>query len=91
VNDTDQSSFPALPIPYYARGRTDPFAAATLPIAPDSYIHELVDHYCYVIPSLVHRHWDRATRRSRSAWDLFDLYRRDPVSFTGILHHASQQ
>jgi hypothetical protein len=68
-------------------GRADPFDSYPVPGTRD--VHELVDHYYFVIPSLVHRHWDRAIRRPRSCWDLFNLYRKHEIPFLGMLHHAA--
>lgn len=69
------------------RGRADPFNSYPIPATRD--VHELVDHYYFVIPSLVHRHWHRAVRRPRSCWDLFNLYRKHEIPFVGMLHHAA--
>ncbi|KAK5045242.1 hypothetical protein LTR84_009348 [Exophiala bonariae] len=68
-------------------GRVDPFDSYPIPATRD--VHELVDHYSFVIPSLVHKHWSRAVRRPRSCWDLLKLYRSDEVPFLGMLHHAA--
>ncbi|KAK5456978.1 hypothetical protein LTS15_004758 [Exophiala xenobiotica] len=68
-------------------GRADPFNTFPIPATRD--VHELVDHYYFVIPSLVHRHWHRAVRRPRSCWDLFNLYRKHETPFVGMLHHAA--
>lgn len=68
-------------------GRIDPFSSYPVPATRD--VHELVDHYYFVIPSLVHRHWHRAVRRPRACWDLFNLYRKHKVTFLGMLHHAA--
>ena len=67
--------------------RQDPFNS--YPIEASRDVHELVDHFCYVIPSLVHKHWSRAIRRPRSCWELYNLYRKDPVSFIAMLHHSA--
>ncbi|KIX95287.1 uncharacterized protein Z520_08804 [Fonsecaea multimorphosa CBS 102226] len=68
-------------------GRADPFNSYPVPATRD--VHELVDHYYFVIPSLVHRHWARAVRRPRACWDLFNLYRNHEIPFLGMLHHAA--
>ncbi|KIW27787.1 uncharacterized protein PV07_07495 [Cladophialophora immunda] len=68
-------------------GRADPFNS--YPILATRDVHELVDHYYFVIPSLVHRHWTRAVRRPRACWDLFNLYRNHEIPFLGMLHHAA--
>ena len=68
-------------------GRVDPFS--TYPITATRDVHELVDHYYFVIPSLVHRHWHRAVRKPRACWDLFNLYRKHEIPFLGMLHHAA--
>ena len=73
--------------PSLGAGRIDPFAC--YPVQATHEVDELVDHYCYVIPSLVHKHWLRAIRRPRSAWDLFCLYHKDRPSFLGMLHHTA--
>jgi hypothetical protein len=57
----------------------------------------LISHYCSVIPSLLTQHWaqQRRSRRvtphreARAIWALFDLYRRDYVSFVGGMYHAA--
>ncbi|KIW10950.1 hypothetical protein PV08_10249 [Exophiala spinifera] len=69
------------------RGRSDPFDSYPVPATRD--VHELVDHYYFVIPSLVHRHWHRAVRKPRSCWDLFNLYRKHEIPFLCMLHHAA--
>jgi hypothetical protein len=74
-------------IDHLGRGRIDPFNSYPIPATRD--VHELVDHYYFVIPSLVHRHWHRAVRRPRSCWDLFNLYRKHETPFVGMLHHAA--
>lgn len=67
--------------------RQDPFNS--YPIEASRDVDELVDHFCYVIPSLVYKHWSRAIRRPRSCWELYNLYRKDPVSFIAMLHHSA--
>ena len=42
-----------------------------------------------MIPSLVHRYWQRAVCRPRACWDLFNLYRKHEIPFLGMLHHAA--
>ncbi|KAK6364198.1 hypothetical protein LTS17_012467 [Exophiala oligosperma] len=74
-------------IDYLGRGRGDPFNS--YPILATRDVHELVDHYYFVIPSLVHRHWHRAVRKPRSCWDLFNLYRKHEIPFLCMLHHAA--
>ncbi|KAK5205899.1 hypothetical protein LTR72_010105 [Exophiala xenobiotica] len=74
-------------IDHLGRGRIDPFNSYPIPATRD--VHELVDHYYFVIPSLVHRHWHRAVRRPRSCWDLLNLYRKHETPFVGMLHHAA--
>ncbi|KAI1608933.1 hypothetical protein EDD37DRAFT_697108 [Exophiala viscosa] len=68
-------------------GRVDPFSS--YPVSATRDVHELVDHYYFVIPSLVHRHWHRAVRKPRACWDLFNLYRKHEIPFLGMLHHAA--
>ncbi|OAP65580.1 hypothetical protein AYL99_01552 [Fonsecaea erecta] len=80
---TGQSCFPQR----LGAGRADPFNSYPIPATRD--VHELVDHYYFVIPSLVHRHWARAVRRPRACWDLFNLYRNHEIPFLGMLHHAA--
>ena len=67
--------------------RQDPFNS--YPIEATRDVHELVDHFCFVIPSLVHKHWSRAVQRPRSCWELYNLYRKDAVSFIAMLHHSA--
>jgi hypothetical protein len=43
----------------------------------------------FVIPSLIHRYWQRAVRKPRSCWELFNLYRMHEIPFLGMLHHAA--
>ena len=42
-----------------------------------------------MIPSLIHRYWQRAAQRPRACWDLFNLYRMHEIPFLGMLHHAA--
>ncbi|KIW89570.1 uncharacterized protein Z519_09726 [Cladophialophora bantiana CBS 173.52] len=79
----ERSSF----LPRLGGGRADPFNSYPIPATRD--VHALVDHYYFVIPSLVHRHWARAVRRPRACWDLFNLYRNNEIPFLGMLHHAA--
>jgi hypothetical protein len=48
-----------------------------------------VDHYHFVIPSLLHKHWGRNISHPMPIMDLFEVYRQDPIPFLGMLHHAS--
>jgi Fungal specific transcription factor domain len=68
-------------------GRLDPFQ--TYPIESTWEVHQLVDHYHFVIPSLLHKHWGRSISHPMPIMDLFQVYRQDPVPFLGMLHHAS--
>ena len=68
-------------------GRVDPFQ--TYPIEPTWEVHQLVDHYHFVIPSLLHKRWGRSISHPMPIMDLFEIYRQDPVPFLGMLHHAS--
>jgi hypothetical protein len=68
-------------------GRVDPFQ--TYPIESTWDVHQLVDHYHFVIPSLLHKHWGRNISHPMPIVDLFEIYRQDPVMFLGMLHHAS--
>ncbi|ETI24876.1 hypothetical protein G647_04246 [Cladophialophora carrionii CBS 160.54] len=77
----------ALPLQRLGSGRADPFSSYPIPATPD--VHELVDHFYFVIPSLVHKYWQRAARRPRACWDLFNLYRMHEIPFLGMLHHAA--
>ncbi|KAJ9603501.1 hypothetical protein H2200_011687 [Cladophialophora chaetospira] len=68
-------------------GRADPFNS--YPVEATRDVHELVDHFYFVIPSLIHTYWQRAARRPRACWDLFNLYRMHEIPFLGMLHHAA--
>lgn len=83
VSDSTWSS----PKTLLGAGRVDPFQ--TYPIESTWEVHQLVDHYHFVIPSLLHRHWGRSISHPMPIMDLFEVYRQDPVPFLGMLHHAS--
>lgn len=42
----------------------------------------------FVISLLAHRNWAPAVHYPRSCWELFNLYRKDGLPFSGMLHHA---
>jgi hypothetical protein len=84
--DVPDSPWPS-PVTVLGAGRVDPFSS--YPIASTWEIHQLVDHYHFVIPSLLHRHWGRNISHPMPIIDLFEVYRQDPVPFLGMLHHAS--
>ncbi|EXJ60295.1 hypothetical protein A1O7_04447 [Cladophialophora yegresii CBS 114405] len=83
ITATDEASF----LQRLGSGRADPFNSYPILATPD--VHELVDHFYFVIPSLVHKYWERAARRPRACWDLFNLYRMHEIPFLGMLHHAA--
>jgi hypothetical protein len=75
------------PLTVLGAGRVDPFQ--TYPIDSTWEIHQLVDHYHFVIPSLLHKHWGRNITHPMPIVDLFEIYRQDPLPFLAMLHHAS--
>lgn len=80
------SAWPS-PVTVLGAGRVDPFSS--YPIVSTWEIHQLVDHYHFVVPSLLHKHWGRNISHPMPIMDLFEVYRQDPIPFLGMLHHAS--
>ena len=69
-------------------GRLDPFSS--YPIPADSAVHQLVDHYIYVLPSTLHASHGDQSKQRLPIHKIFDVYRQDAGSFLVMLQHSAQ-
>ena len=68
-------------------GRVDPFAA--YPIDADKTVHQLVDHFIYVLPCTLRVNGKWRPKHTLAIIALFDVYRQNAATFQAMLHHSA--
>ncbi|KAF4626396.1 hypothetical protein G7Y89_g11769 [Cudoniella acicularis] len=68
-------------------GSHDPFASYPFILSEDE--HQLIHHYTTLIPSVFRKYWQHHVGSIIQAADLFQLYRREPVSLRAMLFETA--